>query len=82
MLTIYRFSYIELTLLLFRELQNKIIKICADRVHCWILCLQQITEKTIYIMEKIMNSPKIGLIKLGDLAVELGDLVLAVDCYS
>ena len=29
-----------------------------------------------------MNSPKIGLIKLGDLAVELGDLVLAVDCYS
>ncbi len=33
-------------------------------------------------MEKIMNSPKIGLIKLGDLAVELGDLVLAVDCYS
>lgn len=33
-------------------------------------------------MEKIMNSPKTGLIKLGDLAVELGDLVLAVDCYS
>lgn len=33
-------------------------------------------------MEKITNSPKSGLIKLGDLATKLGDLELAFDCYS
>ena len=33
-------------------------------------------------MEKLTNSPKSGLIKLGDLATKLGDLELDFDCYS